>query len=261
VSSFRLAADYLLYRMRAIKLHGVHSPFIYDLYHSVLRHTGHFAAYDQVEALREKLLHDKRQLQVTDLGAGSRNINYRTRKVKHIARTSAKPAKYGKLLFRLVNHFQPQSVFELGTSLGITTSYIAQARRNAAIYTFEGCPNIASVARENLNRLGLENVRLIEGNLDETLEQQLKQVGELDFVFFDGNHRYDPTMRYFQSCLQKHHQYSVFVVDDIYWSAEMKRAWLDIKQHPQVMQTVDLFFVGLVFFRKAQHKEHFTLYF
>jgi predicted O-methyltransferase YrrM len=261
VSSFKFAADYLLYRMRTFKLHGVHSPFIYDLYHNVLLHTGHFPAYDKVETLRAELLQDKRELQVTDLGAGSRNINYRKRKVKDIARTSAKPAKYGKLLFRLVNHFQPQIILELGTSLGITTSYIGEARKNAAIYTFEGCPNIASVAQANFNSLGLSHVRLIEGNLDETLEQQLKQVEKLDFVFFDGNHRYAPTMRYFQNCLHKHHEHSVFVVDDIYWSAEMKRAWQEIKEHPQVMQTVDLFFVGLVFFRKTQHKEHFSLYF
>ncbi|WP_161891136.1 O-methyltransferase [Pontibacter russatus] len=257
----QLAVDYLLYRARAFKLHGVHSPFIFDLYHHVLLHTGYYPAYTRVETLRLQLLQDERQLKVTDLGAGSRTINYRKRKVRDIARTSAKPLKYGQLLFRLVNHFQPNTVFELGTSLGITTAYIGEARKEAAIYTFEGCPNIAEVARENFRQLGLGHIGLVEGNLDDTLEQQLQQVQQLDFAFFDGNHRYAPTMRYFQSCLAKHHEHSVFVMDDIYWSGEMKRAWREIKQHPQVMQTVDLFFVGLVFFRTTQPKEHFTLHF
>lgn len=261
MSSVQLAADYLLYRMRAFKLHGVHSPFIFDLYHNVFMHSGHFPAYDRVETLRESLLQDNRQLQVTDLGAGSKDLKQWQRKVQDIARTSAKPAKYGKLLFRLVNYFQPLTIFELGTSLGITTSYLGEARKHADIYTFEGCPNIASVARENLTHLELKNVQLIEGNLNETLELQLQQVEKLDFAFFDGNHRYTPTMHYFESCLTKHHENSVFVMDDIYWSAEMKRAWKEIKQHPQVMQTVDLFFVGLVFFRNTQPKEHFTLSF
>ena len=261
MSPIRLSADYLLYRARAFKLHGVHSPFVFDLYHNVLRHTGYYPAYTRVETLRLQLLQDRRQLKVTDLGAGSKTINYRKRSVKDIARTSAKPLKYGQLLFRLVNRFQPNTVFELGTSLGITTSYIGEARKEAAIYTFEGCPNIAEVARENFQQLGLGHICLVEGNLDDTLEEQLQKVQQLDFAFFDGNHRYAPTMRYFRNCLAKHHEHSVFVVDDIYWSGEMKRAWREIKQHPQVKQTVDLFFVGLVFFRTTQPKEHFTLHF
>lgn len=261
LSIIRPASDYLLYRLRAFKLHGVHSPFIFNLYHQVILHTGTFYAYPRVEQLRNKLLQDTRALQVSDLGAGSKTVNYRQRPVKDIARTSAKPARYGKLLFRLVNHFQPKVIFDLGTSLGITTSYMAEAARKSKFYTFEGCPNVARMAREHFCTLGLKHVHLVEGNLNDTLEHQLQQVEQLDFAFFDGNHRYEPTMRYFKACLAKSHEQSVFVIDDLYWSAEMRRAWKDIKSHPQVLQTVDLYFVGLVFFRKTQPKEHFTLTF
>lgn len=261
MSSFRLAADYLLYRLRAFKLHGVHSPFVFDLYHNVFMHDGHFPAYDQVETLRQKMLQDNRPLQVTDLGAGSQSLKQRQRKISEIARTSAKPTKYGQLLFRLVNYFQPDTIFELGTSLGITTCYLGEARRHAKIYTFEGCPNISKVARANFKELGLKQIQLLEGNLNQTLEKQLQQTEKLDFVFFDGNHRYAPTMQYFEGCLTKHHENSVFVMDDIYWSGEMKKAWQEIKQHPQVKQTIDLFFIGLVFFRRTQPNEHFTLRF
>ncbi|WP_237151174.1 O-methyltransferase [Pontibacter actiniarum] len=261
MSYIRLAADYLLYRMRAYKLHGVHSPFVFDLYHNVLHHTGHYPAYDRVETLRDQLLEDNRELRITDFGAGSKSINQHVRRIKAIARTSAKPPKYGQLLFRLVNHFQPQTILELGTSLGLTTSYLAEARRKADIHTFEGCPSIARVARENFKKQGLKNINLVEGNLDETLEKQLQQLDRLDFAFLDGNHRYEPTIRYFESCLAKSHENTVLVLDDIYWSAEMKRAWQDIKRHPQVRQTVDLYFVGLVFLRTQQPKENFTLYY
>ncbi|MBC5992081.1 O-methyltransferase [Pontibacter cellulosilyticus] len=258
---YHLAANYPIYRAKAFKLHGVHSPFIFDLYHHVIQHDGHFAAYDLVENLREDLLQDNAKLEVTDFGAGPKAGNKHTRFVKDIVSASAKPAKYGQLLFRLVNYFQPNTIFDLGTSLGITTSYIASARKEGKVYTFEGCPNIAHVATQNFKKLGLENVQLINGNLDTTLPAQVAQVQQLDFAFFDGNHRYEPTMRYFNLCLTKHHERSVFVVDDLYWSAEMKRAWQEIKKHPQVLQTVDLFYVGLVFFRTSQPKENFTLYF
>ncbi|MDX5435929.1 MAG: class I SAM-dependent methyltransferase, partial [Pontibacter sp.] len=240
---------------------GVHSPFMFELYHHVLHHTGHFPAYERVEELRDRLLEDERQLQVTDFGAGSRSINYKTRKVKDIARTSAKPAKYGQLLFRLVNYFQPKTILELGTSLGLSTSYLAEARRKGQIYTFEGCPNIASTARDSFRYLKLNNIQLIEGNLDETLQHQLDHIERLDFAYPDGNHRYEPTLRYFEQCLNKSHEGTLLVIDDIYWSGEMKKAWKEIKRHPRVRQTVDLYFLGLVFFRQQQPKEHFTLYY
>lgn len=261
LSKIRFASEYLLYRLRAFKLHGVHSPFVFNLYNQVILHTGSFYAYPKVEQLRSKLLQDSRQLQVTDLGAGSKVVNYRLRKVKDIARTSAKQPRYAQLLFRLVNHFQPETIFDLGTSLGITTSYMAEAARSSNFNTFEGCPNVARVARDNFKKMGLKQVQLVEGNLNDTLEQQLGQIEKLDFAFFDGNHRYEPTMRYFTACLAKSHEQSVFVIDDLYWSSEMKRAWQEIKKHPQVLQTIDLFFIGLVFFRKTQPKEHFTLAF
>lgn len=258
---FHLAFNYPLYRAKAFKLHGVHSPFIFELYHNIIQHDGHFTAYDLVENLREELLKDNAALEVTDFGAGPKAGNKRERLVKDIASSSAKPAKYGQLLFRLVNYFQPETIFDLGTSLGITTSYLASARKNGRIYTFEGCPTIAGVAQQNFQNLGLNNIQLITGNLDFTLAKQLEQVQQLDFAFFDGNHRYEPTLRYFNQCLAKSHEYSVFVIDDLYWSSEMKRAWQEIKKHPKVLQTVDLFYVGLVFFRTSQPKENFTLYF
>lgn len=258
---FHLATQYLLYRLRAIKLHGVHSPFVFNLYQQVICHDGHFRAYDEVEALRTQLEQDSTSLEVTDFGAGPKAGTKRKRKVNEIAKTSAKPAKYGQLLFRLVNHFQPKTIFDLGTSLGITTSYQAIANKQARVITFEGCPSVAGRAAQNFKSLGLNNVELVIGNLDQTLQEQVAKVDKLDYVFFDGNHRYEPTMRYFNLCLQKHHEYSVFVIDDLYWSVEMKRAWQEIKKHPQVLQTVDLFYIGLVFFRTSQPKENFTLYY
>jgi predicted O-methyltransferase YrrM len=261
VLPFHLASNYISYLFRSVKLHGVHSPFIFNLYNQVIKHDGHFSAYDSIETLRNKLLGDNREIEVTDFGAGPLSGVKRTRSVKEIARTSAKPAKYGQLLFRIVNHFQPHIIFDLGTSLGITTCYQAEANKEATIYTFEGCPNVASIAQENFKALGLNRIHTVIGNLDETLSLQLSKIDTLDYAFFDGNHRYEPTMRYFESCLAKHHEGSVFVIDDLYWSAEMKKAWEEIKKHPKVLQTVDLFFIGLVFFRTSQPKENFTLFY
>jgi predicted O-methyltransferase YrrM len=242
--------------------HGLHSPFVFSLYTTVIRHTGEYAAYAQVEKRRQELLASSQVLEVTDFGAGSQvaGAGGRRRAVRDIARHAAKPPRLAQLLFRLVNHFRPATILELGTSLGLTTAYLALADSRNQVITFEGCPNTADVARQTFEKLAIQNVRLVEGNLDQTLPGTLAGLAQpLDFVFFDGNHRYEPTLRYFEACLAKAHENSVFVLDDIHWSAEMERAWEAIKAHPSVTITIDLFYVGVVFFRKKQPRQDFWL--
>lgn len=259
VFPLRLAVKYAQHLTRSFRLHGIHSPFVFNLQHKVIDHQGTFGAYLLIEDLRKSLLEDKRVIHIKDFGAGSKTNANRQRKIQDIAKNSAKPAKYAQLLFRLINHFAPKTILDLGTSLGLTTAYLASARRSATVYSFEGCPETAAVARENFRSLKLGNIQLIEGNLDETLSETLKKVDKIDVVFFDGNHRYEPTMRYFRQCLKHAHEDSVFVLDDIYWSEEMERAWKEISAMPEVTVALDLFQIGIVFFRKSQVKEYFTI--
>ncbi|MBJ6110207.1 class I SAM-dependent methyltransferase [Hymenobacter sp. BT523] len=256
---FQLLA-YLRFWLRSGNAHGLHSPFVFGLYTSVVRHTGSYKAYAAVEARRQQLLGSPASISVTDFGAGSHTGAGRQRRVADIARTAAKPRPLAQLLFRLVNYFRPATILELGTSLGLTTAYLASADSRSRVVTFEGCPNVAAVARETFAELQLRNIDVIEGNIDHTLASALAALNRpVDFAFFDGNHRYEPTLRYFEQCLAHRTENSVFVFDDIHWSAEMERAWEAIKAHPEVMLTVDLFYIGLVFFRKNQPKQHFWL--
>ena len=251
---------YLRFWLRSGNAHGLHSPFVFGLYTSVVRHTGTFAAYAAVEARRQQLLDSSASISVTDFGAGSHTGAGRQRRVAAIARTAAKPPQLAQLLFRLVNYFRPATVLELGTSLGLTTAYLAATDSRHRVITFEGCPNVAAVAHETFAALNLGNIEVIEGNIDHTLAPTLAALkAPLDFAFFDGNHRYEPTLHYFKLCLAHRTDESVFVFDDIHWSADMERAWENIKTRPEVMLTVDLFYIGLVFFRKNQPKQHFSL--
>lgn len=256
---FQLLA-YLRFWLRSGNAHGLHSPFVFGLYTSAVRHPGTYGAYGAIEAHRQQLLGSPVSISVTDLGAGSHTGAGQQRRVADIARTAAKPAHLAQLLFRLVNYFRPATVLELGTSLGLTTAYLAAADSRHPVTTFEGCPNVAAVARETFAALSISNVRIVEGNIDDTLAPALAALpAPVDFVFFDGNHRYEPTLRYFELCRAHRTDESVFVFDDIHWSEEMERAWEAIKIHPDVTVTVDLFYIGLVFFRKNQPKQHFSL--
>jgi predicted O-methyltransferase YrrM len=261
VSKLYTAYKYLIYRLKSVDEHGVHSPFVFELTTTVIYNKVKFYNFQKIEELRGKLLQSSREINLIDLGAGSAKSLKNKRKVSEIALHSAKSPKYAQLLFRLANYFQPKTILELGTSLGISTSYLASVNSESAVFTIEGSEEIAEIAKNNFQELELTNIRSISGNFDSELPLLLERIETLDFVFFDGNHRKEPTLNYFEQCLKKATEKSVFVFDDIYWSKEMTEAWEEIKKNERVSVTIDLFFIGIVFFRKEQAKQHFVIKF
>lgn len=256
----RIARKYVGYILRSNNRHAVHSPFVYSLIEDVLRDKRKFYAFSQVENRRRELLKDDRTIQITDLGAGSSLQRRTERRVWDLAKYAAKSPKYGQLLFRLANHFQPKTILELGTSLGISTAYLGLSNPNARVVTLEGCPEISNLASDTFQKLGLENIKLIPGNFDDTLGPALLQLPRLDLGFIDGNHRKEPTLRYFAQCMTQVHQDSLLIFDDIHWTSDMEEAWKEITAHPAVSLSIDLFFMGLVFFKQEfREKQHFIL--
>lgn len=259
VKSLRFLFKYLNYLLSSNNAHGIHSPFVFALYNDVVNKKGNYYAFDKIEQLRKKLLASTKEIEVTDLGAGKSG----KRTIYEIAGRSAKSRKYCELLFRLVYHFKPNTILELGTSLGISTSYLASADPNAKVTTIEGCSNIATEAQKNFESLDLKNIRSIVGNFGTVLPDVLSELQTPDslLVFIDGNHRKEPTLNYFRQCIAHGNNDSIFIFDDIHWSNNMEEAWEEIKAHPQVTVTIDLFFLGIVFFRQEQAKEDFTIRF
>jgi predicted O-methyltransferase YrrM len=249
-SKFQLAQKYLHYYFNSSngKGHGMHSPFVFDFIINVLNDKKEYSAYTSIEQLRNQLKKDNRILEIKDFGAGSVVNKTNHRSVAEIARNAAKPKKLAQLLFRIVNYYQPKTMIELGTSLGISAAYIASGNANGKLITIEGSKAIAEIADKNFRSLGLSNIELITGNFDIILPHILEKISP-GFVFIDGNHRAAPTLNYFQQLLEKRSESSLFIFDDIHWSSEMESAWEEIKNHPSVLLTIDLFFIGLVFFR------------
>ena len=259
MANFQLLKSYFKHRLKAKTRHGVHSPFVYKLVDETIYDYSDKPFYNEIEKLRQLLLNDDRSITITDLGAGSHVNNNKQKQVKQIARNALKPAKLAQLIGRLAAERSPRNIIELGTCLGLTTSYLSKAVPEAKVLTIEGCPETAKVALENFNRLNLPNVELKTGNFDHIFPEVVQSAAILDVVYVDGNHRKDATLNYFNWCLPKITENSLIIFDDIYWSKGMEEAWEEIKAHPQVTVTVDLFWIGLVYFRKGQIKEHFTI--
>lgn len=252
------AKQYTKYISKARNRHGIHSPFVYDLLDTVVYDKTNFSEYETVKAIRKQLLSRTDEIEITDLGAGSTVNKSNKRKVSDIAKNSAKGGKWGELLYRLSKRFEPETMIELGTSLGIGSLYQSLGNPNGKLTTFEGCPNTATIAKEQFAKANV-NPTIIKGNFDDTLQPFLKSIQKLDWAFIDGNHQKEPTIRYFEQCLEKCHNNSVLLFDDIYWSKGMAEAWENIKAHKRVNVTLDLFQVGIVFLRTEQPKQHFVI--
>lgn len=263
-SKFQLAKKYLHYYFTASngKGHGVHSPFVFEFISKVLKDTKQYDCYPIIEKQRKALLENSETIEVEDFGAGSAVIKSNKRVVKNIAASSLKPKKFARLLFRIVRHYQPATILELGTSLGITTAYLAKGNEQGKVFTCEGSASIAAIAQKNFATLQIKNIGLIQGDFAKTLQPLLQQSGKIGLAFIDGNHRKEPTLEYFSELLNFSTASTILIFDDIHWSEEMEAAWEQIKSHPPVMLTIDLFFIGLVLINPDfKVKQHFVIRF
>lgn len=259
--NLRFAKDYMLHRFKAKNRHGLHSPFVYRLADKIIYDFDAKKVYAAIENVRNKLLIDNRIINVTDLGAGSHVNPDRKKKVSDIARHALKPAKLAQILYRLAKDVNPHTIIELGTCLGITTLYLQNAAPEAKVYTLEESSETVAIARENFKEAGCGNIEVITGNVDETLPGVINNLAQLDFVFVEGSHQKEAILKYFDWCLPKVHEGTLLVFDDIYRNEGMKEAWAEIKAHPKVTVTVDLFWIGLVYFHPGQAKEDFLIKF
>lgn len=237
---------------------GIHSPFVFHFVTDVIECKHQYYAYNKVEAYRKAFLSDKNsEIYFTDYGTGKSG----KRKICDIARRSLKNKDLSQLLHRIAVSNHSRNILELGTSLGITTMYLALSDTKARIVTLEGCEPVAEFASLAFSMSGIKNIKIITGNIDNTINGAVNSFNSLDLVFFDANHRKEPTLRYFNSCLPKITDNTIFVFDDINHSNEMREAWKEICNNKNVRVTIDIFHLGIVFFNKKLKKENYKIRF
>jgi predicted O-methyltransferase YrrM len=252
-NSVQLAWKFLIYLLTSSngKGHGVHSPFVFDFIVHVLRGKQvDVQGFMQIEAKRRELEHSSKVLEVLDLGAGSSFDKKSQRTVSSIAKRAAKPSRFARLFYRIIRYYQIDSVLELGTSLGLTTRYLTIAEPRHGVISIEGAPAIAHFTAKSLAEEGIRNTTILTGDFKDHLPGALASMKGSKLVFFDGNHQYQPTLDYFQAALGVIGDEDILIFDDIHWSKDMEKAWSEIRNNGKVSCTIDLFFIGIVFFRK-----------
>lgn len=231
---------------------------MFSLYNAVFKPRWKESELEEPNTLRKQLQRDNREIEITDLGAGSKKLSGNKRKISAIAKTSVKRKKYARLLSRLIKYFDHKTIIETGTSLGITTVYLSRATKGT-IHTLEGCPATLDVAKTNLQKESCNNVGTHLGAFAETLPSLLNKIKTFDLAFIDGWHNYEGTMHQFNTLLLHATERSVIVIDDIHWSEEMEKAWNEIIKHKEITASIDIFEMGILFFDKNLSKENFLI--
>ena len=257
--------------------HGVHSPYLFEWTSMIMSDKNVYYAWGEIESLRQSLQMDNREVLFTDYGSGSSVNGAQSRRIiSEIAKSSLAKKKYAQMLARLVRWMGDSqgaisdgqlaigkglNIVELGTSLGITTAYLAAMDSRNSVLTCEGCAAVAEIAMDNWKRLGLSNIDCKVGELTvDGLRLIVDGLPEdVDVAFVDANHTYASTCAYFNVLAKKVHDKSVIVVDDIHYNPEMERAWNEICADSRVTSTIDLYQMGMVFFDKHYWKRNYRM--
>lgn len=185
----------------------------------------------------------------TDLGAGkSRRI-----KTSSLAKSSSVTKRNGAILYNLGRSTEAESMLEFGSCLGVSSLYFALAGDHFSdLVTVEGCQSTFST-RENLftqyqYKDRFPHIHWVRSSFNDFLdEDEADDDGDFnyDLIYIDGNHRYKPTIEYFNR-LKTRCVGGMMVFDDIHWSKEMWDAWKDIRSHKDVKMSFELWQFGII---------------
>ena len=255
---FSTYLSYIFFLIKSKNQHGIHSPFVFNLVTKCFYKKNNLNSLKLFKTFKNELLLSDQEIEVLDFGAGSKIFSSNKRKVSKIAKHAGISNNRAKLLYKLIQYFEPENILEIGTSVGLSTAVMSISNSKSKIISLEGCPETADIAKKIFEKYQFKNIQVIIGNFNNTLSKALKEK-TFDFIYFDGNHTKKATLEYFKTSLTSIHNNSVLLFDDIHWNKEMEEAWTEIKNHPKVTVTIDTFQWGFVFFRKEQQKEHFTV--
>ena len=227
----------------------------------------------KIESLRKKLKSSRDEITIVDYGAAKADRNSTgepngrskivTRTVGTVCRKAGTPYFWGFFLFKLIREFKPSVCLELGTSLGISASFQAAAlklNQSGKLVTLEGAKSLASLAQRNFHSLGLDNVSVITGRFQDTLDGVLNDYAPVNYAFIDGHHDEKATLAYFQQIVPFLSNSAILVFDDISWSRGMKRAWENIEMDNRIKLSLNLWHMGIgILDRKIERKQRFKI--
>lgn len=187
--------------------YGVHSPFAFNLITQVIYECTPYYKYQDLAAEQKKLAPQK-----------DKHWMYESMKIK-------------RLLFRLVNYTQPDTIVDAGM-LAASSLYL-KAGKEGADYT----------------------------SASELSELFLESGVPVGFLYLHDYRRPDFVEEVFRICAARTTGKSVFVIEGICYTPRMKALWKRMQQDEHVGITFDLYDLGILFFDKTKIKQDYIVNF
>jgi predicted O-methyltransferase YrrM len=218
--------------------------------------------FEIIEKERTALTKKGGVIEVTDFSSkkkGNRPYITEIRKIRQILKNESCKPEIARIIYHIIQHTESQNILELGTSFGISTSYMAMANSKARLTTIEGCYGLSDMANQLFKKFQLNNINIENGNIDFLLPNILAGLDKLDFVFFDVFRDEATLVEYYKQCSKHAYENTIFVINNIHDSKEMLSCWNTIKKDEKIQGSIDLFNCGILFFNKKANNEHIKL--
>ena len=145
--------------------------------------------------------------------------------------------KINKLLFRLVNYYQPSTLIEVGVGNGSSMNYMRAGNQKMEWTALKG---------RDLDRM----IPRVETTLQAYKVLECLHIGDTPYY-----------KEAFEAALPYTNAKSLFIVGGIHRSKERREWWKGLKEDERVGITFDLYDVGLIFFDKERYKQHYIVNF
>tara|TARA_B100000886_G_scaffold338850_1_gene302679 strand:- start:2174 stop:2791 length:618 start_codon:yes stop_codon:yes gene_type:complete len=153
--------------------------------------------------------------------------------------TSTFNSKHKELIFRIINHYKLDNILEIGHCKHINRTFLTNSRSKVNLFYY-------STKTSQISEINTQNNA---------------QSKNFDFAFYNLKNNDYLTLNKFINHLKYFHNNSIVAINNIHQSKKMEEVWRKIIFQKEVTVSIDLFFIGLVFFRKEQVKENFIIRF
>ena len=239
---------FLSFWKSAKSIDSVDSPLLYNLSFIIKNSDGKSNDIMRIEQRRQSLLKKRTIINRESLGAPSTIYNRNEVGISQIAQSAVSPRYKCELLKNIVEWSESAKVLELGTSLAISTAYISTAANVKHIDTVEGSKSISVVNEQDSHD---DKIRFHTASFEIFIDTQLNLGTKYDCIVLDGHHEYLPTVTYVSQCRHMLNPTGLIILDDIYWSQGMTKAWEELKSNQDFNLCIDLFFYGILSMKPA----------
>ncbi len=251
----KIIGRFLRFWNGAKSIDSVDSPLVYQLCLDIQSAHDAKTQFKKIEDKRAQLLMDNTLINVQSLGSQSKVNRSEIRSIRQIALSSVSPRNKCELLYGLVKTTKAKTVLELGTSLAISTAYVAAVDRVDYIKSVEDSSKIHSY---NENLAHNSKINMIQSDFQSYIENELNNKAKYDCIVLDGRHDEIATISYVNQLINLLNPNGIIIVDDIYWSNGLMNAWKTLRNDYRYNLKIDLFYYG-VLSNQASIKEEIDL--